>query len=89
MKTTTNDIRQAYIEVLDNKPDSYFMDERRPSEHIADIMITAIKRDIGHVDWLKNNPALTEACRKVGISKSSELKQIIKGGKASEVRQNE
>ena len=72
-------LREEYIKVLDEKPDNYFDGgERKSGQEIADKMFKAINESKHPSDWLRQNKALKEACKVFNISKSGELRELVK-----------
>lgn len=74
-----DDFKEAYIQTLIEMPEDYFMGEKPtvPSL-VVDRMIKAISLGSYPSDWLKHNKAMRIACAKIGITKSRELRELIK-----------
>lgn len=78
LMTTIQELYMEYVKELDSrKGTGYFIGEMKPTTKIAVNMFNAIKRG-GKSDWLKHNQALKEACKRVGITSSPQLRDLIK-----------
>ena len=85
---TLQELRKEYIAELQYRKDTNNpnyqspLSLRTPSE-AADRMFEAIRTGWSKADWLKHNPALRVAAKSVGITKSSQLRELIKGKEAA------
>ena len=86
-----NELYNEYVKELISRAhtDYFFGDtpDNKKCEATAIKMLNVIKEGKGRADWLKYNGALKCACKKVGILKSSELREYIK--KNYEVKEEE
>lgn len=79
---TVQELYIEYVKELDSrKGPGYFIGEGKPVTEIAVRMFNAVRFG-GKCDWLAQNAALKAACKRVGILKSSQLRELLKAGVA-------
>ena len=74
------ELLDEYARVLESQPPEYFggMATHQSGREVATKMLDAIHRTNYPADWLTHNKALKTACKKFGITRSSELRVLVK-----------
>ncbi len=81
MSNKIEELKKVYAEILrdkvQNDPEYNWPDKSDTAiNKCVDKMMAAAGRPGNRADWLKSNPALRTAAKKVGINKSSELRAL-------------